>query len=126
MKYLFIILSFFLFVACGSNGGSSGTVDNEEEAMEMLESNFSGPYSKVAIKKKLDTVLTMYRMEISKENYLKAGNSLVSLTKQGTGFTEVDIINDMLLANTGAKGVSFDEQASTSVKKLQARIAENQ
>jgi hypothetical protein len=63
-------------------------------------------------------------MELKKENYLKVGNSLVAVRKSSKGsYVEIDIINDMIKANSGAQGVSLDEQLDKSAKALERNLA---
>ena len=124
MKNLLLVLIIAVFTACGSSNGGDGTTANVEETMEMLESVFEGPYSKWAIKDKLDTVLELYDMELVQENYLKIGNALVALRKESNGsFIEMDIVNDMINANSGEQGVSFNSQLNNSVRTLQKNLA---
>ena len=121
MKNLISIMIIALLVGCGPTGGNSGSAENTEEAMEMLESVFEGPYSKWAIKQKMDTVLTLYNTELVKENYLKVGNQLVAKRKESDGaIREMDIIAHMINANSGREGVSFDEQLNISVRAIEA------
>lgn len=124
MKNFIAAFIIVIMASCGSSNEQGGMSGDTAEAMDMLESVFDGPYSKWAIKSKLDTVLTMYKMELKNENYLKVGNSLVAMRKDGDGsFVEMDIINDMINTNSGAQGVSLDEQMDKSAKALERNLA---
>ena len=124
MKNFIAVILIAVMASCGSSNQDGGMSGDTAEAMDMLESVFEGPYSKWAIKSKLDTVLTMYNMELKNENYLKVGNSLVAMRKGSNGsFVEIDIINDMINANSGAQGVSLDEQLNKSAKALERNLA---
>ncbi len=124
MKNFIAVFVIAIMASCGSSSQQGGMSGDTAEAMDMLESVFEGPYSKWAIKSKLDTVLTMYKMELKNENYLKVGNRLVAMRKDGDGsFVEMDIINDMINTNSGAQGVSFDEQLDKSAKALERNLA---
>ena len=91
----------------------------------MLSSVFTGGYTQKDIKEKMDAVFTLYKMPITGDDYLKAGNTLTSLRKSSTkGVTEMDIIMHMILADTGWQGVSFDEQAGTSARTIEAKLAD--
>ena len=121
MKNLISLLIIVLFTACGSNSGSDGSAESSEEVMEMLESVFEGPYSRWAIKDKMDTVLTAYNIELKKENYLKIGNQLVAARKE-SGVLEVSIINELLEAKAKAGGLSFDDQLRRTTQDLQQNL----
>ena len=124
MKNFIAVMVIVIMVSCGSSNEDGKMTGDTAEALDMLESVFDGPYSKWAIKSKLDTVLTMYNMELKKENYLKVGNSLVAVRKGSKGsYVEIDIINDMIKANSGAQGVSLDEQLDKSAKALERNLA---
>jgi len=126
MRNLLFAIAIVSLTACGSGDGSVGGTGSTEEVMEMLESVFDGPYSKWAIKEKMDTVFIMYNMELNKENYLKVGNNLVALKKESdNSIREMAIINHMIEESDHASGVSFNEQLNRSVKALERRLVEN-
>jgi len=112
-----------MLASCGLTGENNGSSGNTEEVMEMLEFVFEGPYSKWAIRKKMDTVLTLYNIELIKENYLKVGNKLVVIRKESDGrIREMDIIDHMISANSGKQGVPFNEQLNKSVEVIETRL----
>ena len=111
--------------SCGPNNDDPSNIGASIETFEMLESVFDGPYSKYAIKDKLDEAFAMYGVNPEQGNYLKAGNSLVDYKKKGNGsFREMDIINHMIESNTGEGGVSFDEQLNKSARALKKELAD--
>lgn len=125
IKNLLIVPIIFALASCGSGKEDVNSINASIETFEMLESVFDGPYSKYAIKDKLDEVFAMYDMESQQGNYLKIGNSLVDFKKESNGsFREIDIINHMIEANTGEGGVSFDEQLNKSVRAMKRELAE--
>ena len=125
LRKLLIVPIVIALVSCGSGKQDPGGIEASLETFEMLESVFDGPYSKYAIKDKLDEVFAMYNMEARQENYLKVGNTLVDLKKDSNGsFREIDIINHMIEANTGEGGVSFDRQLNESVRTMKKELAE--
>jgi len=74
------------------------------------------------IKEKMDAVLTFYKLPLTGDNYLRAGNTLASLRKASNkGVTEMDIVTHMIISDTGWQGVSFDDQAGISAKSLEAK-----
>ena len=128
MKNILMVMFIALFASCGGNNAA----DTEEkrpasksEALEMLSSVFTGGYTQKDIKEKMDAVFTLYKMPITGDDYLKAGNTLTSLRKSSAnGVTEMDIIMHMILADTGWQGVTFDEQAGTSARTIEAKLAD--
>jgi len=122
---LLILAIIVVFTSCGPSGDDPSDIGASIETFEMLESVFDGPYSKYAIKDKLDEVFVMYSVKAEQSNYLKAGNSLVDYRKKGSGsFREMDIINHMIESNTGEGGVSFDEQLNKSVRAMKKELAD--
>ena len=125
LNKLLIVPIIVVFTSCGSGNDDPSDIGASIETFEMLEAVFDGPYSKYAIKDKLDEVFAVYNMEANQGNYLKAGNSLVDYRKDGNGsFREMDIINHMIEANTGEGGVSFNEQLNKSVRAMKKELAE--
>ena len=111
--------------SCGSGEKDPSDIGASIETFEMLESVFDGPYSKYAIKDKLDETFALYAIESNQANYLKTGNILVDYRKDSNGsFREIDILNHMIEANTGEGGVSFDEQLNKSVRAMKKELAE--
>jgi len=127
MKNVIVIGLIVALSACGNSnnninrgGNEYSTNSTQSDAIEMLVSVFSGIYTKEQLKTKMDMVLDMYNMPLTKESYLKAGNMLVELRKSANGqIKEFDIIDDMITASSGSKGVSFGDQANISVKTLE-------
>ena len=74
LNKLLIVPIIVVFTSCGSGNDDPSDIGASIETFEMLEAVFDGPYSKYAIKDKLDEVFAVYNMEANKGNYLKAGN----------------------------------------------------
>ena len=129
MKNILIVILILIFTSCGTNNDTSDSgkkrAPSKSEAVEMLSSVFIGSFSQQDIKEKMDAAMTMYKLPLTGENYLKVGNSLTSLRKSSNkGISEMDIITHMILADTGWQGVSFDEQAGISARSLETKLAE--
>ena len=125
LRKLLIVPIIVAFASCGTSNEDPVDSSASIETFEMLESVFDGPYSKYAIKEKMDEVFAIYNVDAEQGNYLKVGNSLVDYRKDNNGsFREMDIINHMIEANTGEGGVSFDEQLNTSVRAMKKELAE--
>jgi hypothetical protein len=112
-----LLLSILMITAC-SSGGNRNESKSNPTAIEMMADVFEGNHSKVTVKEKMDAVMTAYNVEITEKNYEKCGSALVSLRK-ATGVTEIDIIENMLKANTGESGISFPDQAALSATLLE-------
>lgn len=124
-KSLLILPLIVTLASCGSETEDPSSIAASIETFEMLESVFEGPYSKYAIKDKLDEAFVIYNIELNQGNYLKIGNSLVDFKKNSNGsFREIDILNHMIKANTGEGGVSFNEQLNKSVRLMQRELAD--
>ena len=129
-KYILVIIPLLIFTSCGTGNGDSNSkevknIPSKSEAIAMLQSVFIGTYSKQEIEENMGAVMTFYKVPITGENYLKAGNTLASLRKSSKkGVSEMDIIIHMIKADSGWKNISFDEQASKSARVLEMKLAE--
>ncbi|MBN4051450.1 hypothetical protein JYU16_01405 [bacterium AH-315-M05] len=131
MKNILIVVLILIITSCGTNNDTSDSgkkrSPSKSEAIEMLESVFIGSFSQREIQEKMDAVMTLYKLPLNGENYLKTGNTLTSLRKSSKkGVSEMDIITHMIIASTGWQGVSFDEQAGISVRILEKKLAKKQ
>jgi len=125
LKNLFVLPIIIAIASCGGGDKDPNGIGASIETFEMLESVFEGPYSKYAIKDKMDEVFAIYDLNSDQGTYLKIGNSLVEYKKDSNGsFREMDIINHMIEANTGEGGVSFNEQLNKSVRAMKKELAE--
>ena len=125
LSKLLVLPIIVVFASCGPGNDDPSDIGASIETFEMLEAVFDGPYSKYAIKDKLDEVFAMYSVKPEQSSYLKAGNSLVDYRKKGNGsYREMDIINHMIEENTGEGGVSFDDQLNKSVRALKKELAD--
>lgn len=92
-----------------------------EEAMEIIQSSFAGPYGVTIVAESLKLLLKEYKVEPKVENYLKIANDLIIIRKDSKGkIQEMDIINDMLMAvpPDSIPILPFREQFDKSVKKF--------
>lgn len=131
MKNILIVILIAIFTSCGTNNDTSDAGEkrppSKSEAIEMLGSVFIGSFNQLEIREKMDAVMTLYKLQLSGENYLKTGNTLTSLRKSSNkGVNEMDIITHMIIANTGWQGISFDEQAGESARSLEKKVAYKQ
>ena len=129
MKNTLIVVLISIFTSCGTNNDTSDSgkkkSPSKSEAIEMLSSVFIGSFSQREIKEKMDAVMTLYKLPLNGENYLKTGNTLTSLRKSSNnGVSEMDIITHMIIASTGWEGVSFEEQVGISARSLETKLAE--
>ena len=128
MKNALIVIMIAILASCGTNNTSDSEkkkAPSKLEAIEMLGSVFTGSYSQQEIQENMDAVITLYKLSLSGENYLKTGNTLTSLRKSSNnGVSEMEIVTHMIIANTGWQGVSFDEQASESARSLEKKLAQ--
>ena len=122
-NYLSIFTLLALFASCSpstNDGKSGGSID---EALIMLEAVFEGPHGKLAIGEMMDTVLIRYNVELSRENYLKAGNTLVKKRKESDGsILEMEILAHMINEDSGQRGISFEDQLTKSFRAIKAEM----
>lgn len=110
------LVAILLMFGCSSGGNRNANKPNPS-AIEKMSVVFEGNHSIENIKEKMDAVMGAYKVEINETNYEKCGSALVSLRK-ASGVTEMDIIENMLEANTSVHGISFSDQAALSALLL--------
>jgi hypothetical protein len=121
MRLLFILPIAFLLVACGgdkakTNSLASGTPDPRtvDGQIEMMRVVFYGHHSAEEIKRKMDIAMNLYGVELTPENYGRAGSVLVAL-REKRGPTEMAILNYMIKSYTPAVNLSFPDAAGLAV-----------
>jgi len=121
-RYLIWTVFIALLSGCSPVVEENEGADDADGALSMLESVFEGQHDKLAIGLMMDSVLTLYNVELNKENYLKMGNMLVAKRMANEDrFLEMDILAHMSSVNSGQKGVSFEEQLSKSIRAMKSR-----
>jgi hypothetical protein len=81
-----ILLLFLFFIIIEHNAKS-------QSAIYKCSSVFIGNPSESYLKNKMDTFMSLYRMQQTDDNYLKLGNALLTLRKDSKkGVTEVQIL----------------------------------
>lgn len=123
---LFIIAIIFFL---SRNSDNSSTAQPEQQtptasnnstptdALSMMTTVFEGNYSRAEIKEKIDSALSLYKTEITEENYSRAGSSLVELRKTN-GVEEMKILNCMITGYTPNVSITFPQMAALCVTEL--------
>jgi ABC-type Fe3+-hydroxamate transport system substrate-binding protein len=96
------------------------TVSNnstQTDALSMMATVFEGNYNRAEIKEKIDSALSLYKTEITEENYSRAGSSLVELRKTN-GVEEMKILNCMITGYTPNVNITFPQMAALCVTEL--------
>ena len=97
---LFVLIGFFSGGddnRSTSNTKSTSDTKNTIEkmtALEQMEIAFVGSYSYSEIKNRIDTVMQLYGLSMTNENYSRFGSALVGVRKE-TGTPEMDILTCM-------------------------------
>ena len=108
--------------SCGPTLEENQRTDDKDGALMMLESVFKGQHDKQAISVMMDSVLTRYNVELSKENYLKIGNLLVAKRMESEDkLLEMDMLAHMNTINAGGRGVTFEAQLNKTVRAMELR-----
>lgn len=105
-----ILLIGFSIIFCLFGNLNAGVPSDPLSQMELV---FRGNYTKSQIKKRLDKAMKLYKLEITKENYSRAGSVLVTLRKE-TGQKEMDILNYMIKSYVPNVKLDFPDAASLS------------
>lgn len=79
-------------------------------AMEMMEYVFIGGYTQKDIKTRLDKAMELYKVDLTEENYSRAGSALVTLRKE-YGHAEMLILDYMIRNHVGEVNFTFAEAA---------------
>lgn len=87
-----------------------------QSAIDMMTTLFQGNYSKSQIKSRMDLVMTRYGLDLTEENYNRAGSALISM-QNGYGVAEMDILNCM--KNINKAGMTFPTAAAVCTQKLE-------
>ena len=124
-KYLAIALSMAFLASCSVEEGKIQDADSIDGALIMLEGVFEGQHGKLEIGEMMDTVLFLYQVELTQENYLKYGNMLAEKRILNDGsITEMDILGHMISAYPADKRITFSEQLDRSVRVLESELGQ--
>ena len=114
----FIFIFVFSYIINMSNGGSNSdkynSVQNKVKQMSALEKMsiaFIGNYDRPKIKIKMDKAMTFYNLQITEENYSRAGSTLVALRKE-YGIEEMKILDYMIKSYVPNVNMSFPDAAA--------------
>lgn len=110
-----------LLTACNPSADEFIYIDQTDEALMMLDAVFESPDGQLAICEMMDTVLSLYDLDLTKDNYLKVGNLLVEKRKESEGsILEMEILAHMIGEYSGKRGATLEEQLNKSVRALEA------
>lgn len=92
-------------------------------ALDQMAVVFEGKPSKEEIKVKLDQAIKLYGLEITEDNYNRAGSALVSLRKASkAGVTEMEILDYMIRSYADNAKMSFADMAGLAATMLEKNI----
>ena len=89
------------------------------DPLSKMEIAFEGHYTRSQIKQRLETIMDLYNLPKTQENYSHAGSALVALRKS-TGQDEMNILDYMIRSYVPQSGMSFADMAAVSAVFLQA------
>lgn len=96
---------------------SSSSAVQSMTALQQMELAFVGNPRQSVIKPKLDRAFRLYGVEITEENYSRAGSSLVVL-RQETGVPEMEILEFMICSHVPGINVDFPSMAALSATAI--------
>ena len=85
--------------------------------LDQMAIAFEGNYSRSAIKARIDEAMRLYGLELTRDNYSRAGSVLVSLRKE-FGPDEIDILDHMIRSHVEGVNIDFPSMAALSVSAL--------
>lgn len=96
------VILFFILIGLFSEGNNSSasytkstsntrTIVEKMTALEQMEIVFIGSFSYNSIKERMDSVMQLYGLSMTNENYNRFGSVLVTLRKE-TGVSEMNIL----------------------------------
>lgn len=106
-----------LVLAVFTINGQSGNLP--DDPLDQMVIAFNGSYSKIQIKERLDKAIDLYNLPRTKENYSRAGSTLVALRKE-TGHTEMDILAYMIRSHVQGVNMDFPSAAGLAASFLSA------
>lgn len=110
-------LSLTLVLAVFRVEGQSG--DLTDDPLDQMVIAFDGTYTRIQIKDRLDKAIELYNLPKTKENYSRAGSTLVALRKE-TGQKEMDILDYMIRSYVQGMNMDFPSAAGLAASFLSA------
>lgn len=86
-------------------------------ALDQMAIAFEGGHSRAEIKARLDSVMLLYGLELSEENYSRAGSTLVAL-RRDSGIPEMEILDYMARSYVPGTSITFPEAAGIATAAL--------
>lgn len=108
-------LSLTLVLAVLRIEGQSGSLP--DDPLDQMVIAFDGTYSRTQIKDRLDKAIELYNLPRTKENYSRAGSTLVALRKE-TGQKEMDILDYMIRSHVQGVNMDFPSAAGLAASFL--------
>jgi hypothetical protein len=93
--------------------------DVPADPLEQMEIAFKGNYSKPQIKERLDKAMELYNLPRTKENYSRAGSTLVALRNE-FGHSEMKILSYMIRSHVPGVKMDFPSAAGLAAAFLSA------
>lgn len=96
---------------------SASTAVASMSALEQMELAFSGNPRQSVIKPKIDRAMRLYGLQLTEDNYSRAGSVLVTMRQQNS-VDELDILDYMICAHASGVNMTFPEMAALSAVAL--------
>lgn len=92
---------------------NSANIKDLAKTFAVIEMAFSGPYTALQIKEKMDSAMRLYNVPLTIENYNRCSSSLISMRKFG-GFSEMQILDYMVRMHSQESILDFPTAAATA------------
>ncbi len=121
------LIVFFVFILFGVIASLpellSGNANNKQSpveqmsAVEKMEIAFNGNYNKEEIEDRIGKAMILYGLELTEDNYGRAGSALVALRKEYS-VDEMDILDYMIRSYVPGVNIAFPQMAGISVAAI--------
>jgi hypothetical protein len=126
-RKLFTELAFALSVVCLASAcdGSSAPAVEDATALDKMTVAFKGDHSRREIERETTTVLRLYSLELTEQNYVELGDMLVFLRKDLEPHTEFDLMRCMIPLGRGMGDVrlSLKEAAALCATQIKTGMS---
>lgn len=103
-----------LIVGCGVDGDPGGadrrSASPTTHPLDQMVIAFEGSHSREEIKRELDRAMTLFGLDLTEENYSRAGSALVTM-RRDYGTAEMDVLREMIRIGQRRSSLSFGEAA---------------